>query len=520
MSRLQTWLATMLGRSAARRPEPALPAIVATLEPVSAACFQMALASAARRITEAGAGHPSMPILLASSSDELRQLLPRLRGAAVIVATLDRWLWELEGANLLYLQPGWMILEEALSAIIGDVDAEPGRPPVVALDRLFSRGCRLSLETLFYEPETAAQRANDWCGLPLFEAGDFGEADADKYRKASAALLRIVQRRPLVDTARMVSFPVGRTYATSGDGPGVFVLGAGWSHPEFDHTWSDGPRAVLAICVEDCRARRLRLRLDGTLAPGPMWLRIEFGGHPVLEMWKGEEPARDEPVSLLLPAPPPADPLLSVTLEFSSTYQPSEAGFSSDTRRLGYALRSFTLEEDTGLGEILRSLIRRRRPGLTLAVPSHHRDADFGLVEVLTESGLGGTLMTMTGDRPCRPGLDVGAAPGAGVLGATLRRVQFGGSLQELFAALAHRRSRLDLIVLATGAALGGVVEALAAGEDMGMKPLPEIAVCSGDPAFLDRCFDRHRDSYGRILHRYAVAAIFPELVLFTGRRS
>ena len=267
--RLQTWLATMLGRSAAKRPEPALPAIVATLEPVSAARFQMALASAARRITEAGAGHPSVPILLASSSDELRQLLPRLRGAAIIVATLDRWLWELEGANLLYLQPGWMILEEALSAIIGDVDAKPGRPPVVALDRLFSRGRRLSLETLFYKPETAAQRANDWCGLPLFEAGDFGEADADKYREASAALLRIVQRRPLVDTARMVSFPVGGTYATSGDGPGVFALGAGWSHPESDHTWSDGPRAVLAIRVEDCRARRLRLRLDGTLAPGP-----------------------------------------------------------------------------------------------------------------------------------------------------------------------------------------------------------------------------------------------------------
>ena len=73
--RLQTWLGTMLGRSAARRPKPALPAIVATLEPVSAARFQMALASAARRITEAGAGHPSVPILLASSSDELLQLL-------------------------------------------------------------------------------------------------------------------------------------------------------------------------------------------------------------------------------------------------------------------------------------------------------------------------------------------------------------------------------------------------------------------------------------------------------------
>ena len=126
----------------------------------------------------------------------------------------------------------------------------------------------------------------------------------------------------------------------------------------------------------------------------------------------------------------------------------------------------------------------------------------------------------MTGDRPCRPGLEVGTAPGIGEPGATLRCVQFGGSLQELFAEMARRRFRLDLIVLATGAALGGVVEALAAGEDMGMNPLPEIAVCSGDPAFLDRFFDRHRDSYGRILHRYAVAAIFPELVLFTGRRS
>ena len=50
-----------------------------------------------------------------------------------------------------------------------------------------------------------------------------------------------------LDPYDVISFPVGASYATSATGAGALALGEGWSRPDRKYTWSEGPRASLAI---------------------------------------------------------------------------------------------------------------------------------------------------------------------------------------------------------------------------------------------------------------------------------
>jgi hypothetical protein len=95
-----------------------------------------------------------------------------------------------------------------------------------------------------------------------------------------------------------------------------------------------------------------------------------------------------------------------------------------------------------------------------------------------------------------------------------LREVCFIGTLSQLLADLAQRKSLPDLMVLSSGQLFGRVLDALEPAPD----PLPEIAVCTDDPGFINQSFLQHGVRYARVVHRFAMAMVDPQLICFTGR--
>jgi hypothetical protein len=344
----------------------------------------------------------------------------------------------------------------------------------------------------------------------------------------------------------MLSFAVGGTYATTSGGAGLLALGEGWSGPESEHTWSDGPRASLAIRLGATRGTRLHLRLDGTLAPEAMWVRVLTGGQLATEIWKGEAPSREQSITLSL-LQPLADPILKIELEFSNTFCPKDAGFALDGRRLGFALRSFMITEETLLAASFRSLIRWRSPGVTLALSAQLPGGDFGLSGLLAESGLSGSLITLTDTRadqcgwlangrpiPVPPFATTAQSKGnaalldrarvrsaaEGLSTGGLCEVCFTGTLPQLLAELVLRGSFVYLIVLSADELFGGVLDALDTMVVEVPKALPDIAICSDDARFFDRVFFEDQAKYQRVIHRFAMAMVDPQLISFSGRRA
>jgi hypothetical protein len=525
-------------RATAKRRRP----IVVSLEPVSADWLYETLVSSSRRRRNSGEQRPNLQIVRASPSQVARLLVGSQPVGTVIVAQLDRWLWELEGCDLLYLRPGLVILQDILPGI-GRQPGADGAPAVIRyLDRPLAKFPAISLETLFHEPRRAADHLNRWCGVDLVEPGDFPAACDERYRTALSAFLRLVEQEPLADNPAMLSFPVGGTYATTADGAGSVALGEGWSQPESEYTWSDGPRASLAIRLAANPATRLHLRLDGMLAPGAMSVRVFAGGQLASEIRKGEVPHREQSITLTLPQPSAA-PILSIELEFSSTFCPKDAGFGLDERQLGFALRSFTITEETFLTASLRSLIRWRSPKVTLALSMQLPECGFGLGGLLADSGLSGSLITLADAQADRglwlengrpipfpefaasPRSNGNAAPSGAAsapsvadapLATGLREIGFAGPLPQLLAELARRGSFLDVIILSTGELFGQTLDALGPVVAAVPKALPDIAVCTDDIGFFDRSFFQHPASHERVIRRFAMAMVDRQLISFT----
>lgn len=517
-------------RAAAKRRRPI---VIVALEPVSADWFYEILVTSSRRRRSNGEWPLQFRIVRVSSSEALRRLVGNQPASTIIVAELDRWLWELEKCDVLYLRPALLILKDVLPGISRRATA--GAPAAIQLvDRLLSRYPTIDLETLFYEPHKAADYLQRRVGFK-FELDDFPAAHEDRYRKALLAILRLVERGSFANNTEMFSFAVGGTYSTTSGGAGLLALGEGWSWPESEHTWSDGPRASLAIPLATNRGTRLHLRLDGMLAEGAMSVRVFAGGQLEMEIVKGEAMARDQPIMLSLPHPL-VDQGLSIEFEFSNTFCPKDAGISVDGRHLGFALRSFTITEETLLAASLRSLFRWRSPEVTIALSFQQPGKGFGLSSFLAECGLSGSLITLAdtqsdqgrwlkNGRPI-PFPEFASTPRMNALpNATerqeggpptggLREVCFIGTLPQLLADLAQRKSLPDLMVLSSGQLFGRVLDALEPAPD----PLPEIAVCTDDPGFINQSFLQHGVRYARVVHRFAMAMVDPQLICFTGR--
>jgi len=477
-----------------------------------------------------------------ASSDAVQRLVGNQPPSTIIVAELDRWLWELEKCDVLYLRPTLLSLRDILPGISRKPAAVHTAAVIQLVDRLLSRYPTISLETLFYEPHRAAERLERRLGLKL-ELGDFSGAGDERYKKAQLSILSLVERGAFADNPAMLSFPVGGTYATTCEGAGLLALGEGWSWPEIEHTWSDGPRASLAIRLAASRATRLYVRLDGMLAEGGMSVRVFAGGQLAIEIVKGEAMARDQPILLSLPYPL-ADSILSIEFEFSNTFCPKDAGVSDDGRHLGFALRSFTITEETLLAASLRSLIRWRSPKMTISLSTTQPpDSSFGLDGLLAECGLSGSLVTLletpadqarwlkNGRRTsllefaATPRLNsnethVNAAPRPHKTGdpsaTSLREICFTGTLTQLLADLAQRRSFPDLIVLSSGQLFGHVLDAFDPAVSAVSKFLSDVAICTDSAGFFSRSFWQNRGRYERVVHRFGMVMVDPQLISFT----
>ena len=546
--RMDLWLLARLRRAqriAPRREQRAVanssrPIVIVALEPVSANWFYEILVTSLRR----GPGDGERPLqyrVVRASSEEVGRLVGNQPVSTIIVAELDRWLWELEKCDVLYLRPTLLILKDILPGVSRKPVAI--HPPAVIqlVDRLLSRYPTISLETLFYEPHRAAEHLERRLGLKL-ELGDFLAAGDEPYRKAQLSILSLVERGTFVDDPAMLSFPVGGTYATTCEGAGLPALREGWSWPETEHTWSDGPRASLVIPLAASRAARLYLRLDGMLAEGVMSVRVFAGGQLATEIVKGEAMARDQPIILSLPHPL-ADSILSIEFEFSNTFCPKDAGVSVDGRHLGFALRSFTITEETLLAASLRSLIRWRSPEMTISLSMQPPDTSYGLCSLLAECGLSGSLITLlenqadqgwwlkNGRRISLP--EFAANPRsnsnearlaaarrqrkAGDPSATgLREVCFAGTLTQLLADLAQQRSFPDLIVLSSGQLFGRVLDAFDPAVSAVPKFLSDVAICTDSAGFFSRSFWQNRGRYERVVHRFGMVMVDPQLISFT----
>jgi hypothetical protein len=549
--RLVSWALACLG--GLRRLVPALdrrtrrdqhrPPLVLSLEPVSADWLHHALTASLR--CNSNAEQPAQfRIVRASSWQDVSKLTIPRTGPIIIVADLDRWEWQVEKYNVLYLRPGLLLLHGLLPGIFSDWRAGAAVSSIRSFDRLLCRYPAISLETLFYEPTKAAESFNCWLGAKLLEGADFPLSSEDGYHRALLAILQLIQRYSAVNRRTMISFPVGGTYATTSGGTGMLALGDGWSWPESEHTWTDGPRASLAIPLADTQGKRLRLRLNGRLAAGAMSVRVFACGQLLMEMMKGEPMPRDQPLTLSLPHPL-TDPVLSIEFEFSNTFCPRDAGVSLDGRHLGFALRSFAIIEDTLLSASLRTFIRWRSPKLTVGLEMPPPDKGFGLSRLLAECGLSGSLITVAntqsddgeglkhGSPICRPeftatarGYSDTAAPDparqqdneGSPTRSSLREIGFSGTLPQLLSDLERSRSFPDLIVLSSGRLFAGVLDALAS--QSAQTALSDIAICGDVTGLFDRSFWQSRSKYESVVHRFARAIVDPQLVCLTGRAA
>jgi hypothetical protein len=529
-------LASALDRRTGR--EQHRPPLVLSLEPVSADWLHDALTSSLR--CNSSAEQPAQfRVVRASSWQDVSKLAIPRTGPTIIVAHLDRWEWQVEKYDVLYLRPGLLLLHGLLPGIFSDWRAGAAVSSIRSFDKLLCRYPAISLETLFYEPTKAAESFNLWLGAKLLGGADLPLSSEDGYRRAMLAILQLIQRYSAVDRPAMISFPVGGTYATTSNGTGTLALGDGWSWPESQHTWTDGPRASLAIPIADTCGKRLHLRLNGRLAAGAMSVRVFACGQLLMEMMKGEAMTRDQPIMLSLPHPL-ADPVLSIEFEFSNTFCPRDAGVSLDGRHLGFALRSFAIIEETLLSVSLRTFIRWRSPKLTVGLEMPPPDKGFGLSRLLAECGLSGSLITVANTRSdgadglqhenptCRPDFTATARyysdtaipdvarqqdNEASPTSSNLREICFSGTLPQLLNHLERSRSFPDLIVLSSGRLFGRVLDALDS-----QLTMPDIAICTDVTGFFDRSFWQSRSKYERVVHRFARAIVDPQLVCLTGR--
>jgi hypothetical protein len=170
------------------------PIVIVAVEPVSADWFYEILVTALRRRRSNGKEPLSFHVVRLTAAQAAQRLIGNQPAPTIIVAELDRWRWQVERCDVLYLRPGLLILWDILPAI-GRKAGAAGAPEIVqSLDRLLSRCPAISLETLFHEPQQAAECFNRWCSVKLLEPGDFPAAPEERYRMALSAILHLVER--------------------------------------------------------------------------------------------------------------------------------------------------------------------------------------------------------------------------------------------------------------------------------------------------------------------------------------
>ncbi len=134
---------------------------------------------------------------------------------------------------------------------------------------------------------------------------------------------------------------LGQPYRLTDNAAEGFILGRGWSHPDVEGRWTDGPTAVLLFRnpIPD-RPLRLTLRVTGYPPASPRAATLSYDGLDVATWYPGSQPR-----AMVAELPPMPDGVHSVTLRINAPRTPAELGLGPDRRQLGLFVEQAELSD-------------------------------------------------------------------------------------------------------------------------------------------------------------------------------
>jgi hypothetical protein len=148
-------------------------------------------------------------------------------------------------------------------------------------------------------------------------------------------------------------YQLGTKLSFGRDGNGVRYLARGWSFPEKNVRWNDGPEAEIVLPMAKPQGVvLLQADVAGFLRAGKVarqQVRILIDGEKVGEWSLRHSDFREESL-ILQPEVFKKQDRLVLRFEAPDAVSPLAIGVAKDVRRLGFALRSLTLSDGKGLG--------------------------------------------------------------------------------------------------------------------------------------------------------------------------
>jgi glycosyltransferase involved in cell wall biosynthesis len=155
--------------------------------------------------------------------------------------------------------------------------------------------------------------------------------------------LREIRR---LELARAPAYTLGSTLSFRSDGAAVAIQSYGWSYPEPQGTWTDGPEAGLSLPLAAPEHEDLELEVEAQCFVTEGWPRqrvhIHLGEHALAE-WLFDTTQNHGLRTLRIPADIAQHSPLRLRLYLPDAQCPRELGLGNDSRRLGLNLVSLRL---------------------------------------------------------------------------------------------------------------------------------------------------------------------------------
>jgi hypothetical protein len=160
---------------------------------------------------------------------------------------------------------------------------------------------------------------------------------------APAVRAEAVQRVCRVTIGAPVDFRAG--------GGGARLLATGWSYPEVDGVWSDGPSASLMFDLGHPPTTDLRFEFSLAVFQNPRGgareVIIDSTRGQRIDVWSLSEPETQR--NIVVPAAAWIGSRIGLLFRFDGPISPSELGVSEDPRALSIKLRRLCIhEQDVG----------------------------------------------------------------------------------------------------------------------------------------------------------------------------
>jgi glycosyltransferase involved in cell wall biosynthesis len=140
---------------------------------------------------------------------------------------------------------------------------------------------------------------------------------------------------------------IGRPVDFRAGAGGAFYLATGWSYPEVDGVWSDGPSASLIFDIGKPPTTDLRFEFSIVAfkkprdTPGRVVIETSSGHR--IDQWTLSEPEME--CSIVVPASAWIGSRICLRFHFDDPASPSELGLSADNRALSIKLRRLCIHE-------------------------------------------------------------------------------------------------------------------------------------------------------------------------------